>query len=275
MQRVDILKVLSEVPEKYKSNMMYRFVRKSNRQIRWFIRNNEIEKSKKDVRYDTYAEELDTLKDKHRGERCFLICTGPSINNTDLSLLKDEVCFGVNAVYKLPVLCKYFAVADYENVWVKHKNGIFNYGCDYIFLGGAVARWYLKNNYKKAAVIPLREHSYLRESKEIVDPIQGVPKAHHVPVSVCLPLIKHMGFTETYLLGTDCTYEKEHHFYGTEDPNEMDHTKRPKYWDEVFNEYEIVKKIFENDGKKIYNTTVGGMLEVFERIKLEDVINDK
>jgi len=44
------------------------------------------------------------------------------------------------------------------------------------------------------------------------------------------------------------------------------------YWAETFKEFEILKEGFEENGRKIYNSTIGGKLEVFERKKIEDVI---
>jgi len=42
---------------------------------------------------------LTALKDKHRGERCFIIGNGPSLRNTDLSCLRNEYTFGMNRIY--------------------------------------------------------------------------------------------------------------------------------------------------------------------------------
>ena len=35
------------------------------------------------------------LKGKHQGKRCFILATGPSIKNHDLSLLENEICISV------------------------------------------------------------------------------------------------------------------------------------------------------------------------------------
>ena len=45
------------------------------------------------------------LKDKHKGGRCFIVLNGPSINEHDLSSLKNEVVFATNFFYRAP-LCK-------------------------------------------------------------------------------------------------------------------------------------------------------------------------
>ncbi len=42
---------------------------------------------------------LAALKDKYRGERCFIIGNGPSLRETDTSKLKDEFTFGMNRIY--------------------------------------------------------------------------------------------------------------------------------------------------------------------------------
>ncbi|GAH32608.1 unnamed protein product, partial [marine sediment metagenome] len=60
---------------------------------------------------------IEDLKDIHRGERCFVIATGPSLLKTDFSLIKDEILFGVNTFYRgfdeFGInKCDYYAVSD-------------------------------------------------------------------------------------------------------------------------------------------------------------------
>jgi hypothetical protein len=42
---------------------------------------------------------LDTLVDRHKGRRCFVAGNGPSLNDIDMSALKDDVVLGSNQVY--------------------------------------------------------------------------------------------------------------------------------------------------------------------------------
>lgn len=42
---------------------------------------------------------LAELKDVHKGKRAFIIGNGPSLKQTDLSKLKDEITFGMNRIY--------------------------------------------------------------------------------------------------------------------------------------------------------------------------------
>ena len=44
---------------------------------------------------------LAELKDIHKGRRAFIIGNGPSLKQTDLSKLKNEITFGMNRIYLL------------------------------------------------------------------------------------------------------------------------------------------------------------------------------
>lgn len=50
------------------------------------------------ARRDSIAR-LTALRDRHRGERCFILGNGPSLKRTDLSKLRNETTFGLNRIY--------------------------------------------------------------------------------------------------------------------------------------------------------------------------------
>ena len=41
---------------------------------------------------------LKSYKNKYRGKRCFIVCTGPSLTIEDLEMLGDEYVFGMNSI---------------------------------------------------------------------------------------------------------------------------------------------------------------------------------
>jgi hypothetical protein len=43
------------------------------------------------------------------------------------------------------------------------------------------------------------------------------------------------------------------------------------YWDRAFKEYSSIKGVFERNDRKIYNSTLGGKLGVFDRKPLDDI----
>jgi len=45
--------------------------------------------------------QLEEYRDKHKGQRCFIMGNGPSLNKTDLELVRNEITFGLNRIYLL------------------------------------------------------------------------------------------------------------------------------------------------------------------------------
>ena len=82
----------------------------------------------------------------------------------------------------------------------------------------------------------------------------------------------YMGFKEIYFIGTDCTYNNnKSHFidHGVKDSHALLAGKRLIYCHGKFKEWA------DSKGVKVYNCTRGGMLEVYPRKKLEDVLGIK
>jgi hypothetical protein len=42
---------------------------------------------------------LEAWRDRYKGQRCFIVGNGPSLQQTDLSKLDDEFTFGMNRIY--------------------------------------------------------------------------------------------------------------------------------------------------------------------------------
>jgi hypothetical protein len=98
-----------------------------------------------------------------------------------------------------------------------------------------------------------------------------------------------MGFTEVYLIGMDFDYviPQEHLRNGnhilstTDDPNHFhkDYFGKGKTWkdpklDRVAASYVQAKLAFDAVGRRIYNATVGGKLEIFDRVDYEALLRD-
>jgi hypothetical protein len=84
-----------------------------------------------------------------------------------------------------------------------------------------------------------------------------------------MQLAVYMGFKEIYLLGTDCNYNQTKQNFidnGTKDPNRDIMGNRLIYTHSLFREFA------NSHGVKVVNCTRGGMLEVYPRKKLEEVL---
>ena len=213
---------------------------------------------------------LRQLHNKHITERCFIIGTGPSLKQTNLSLIKDEILFGVNNLFMgfhdFDIKPQYWCVAD-AKIFDKYSYNLL-YLDTTLFLTDGAGQLFLHNmkKYPKNSNAPfvLRPLSDMKTTKEFsTDIIKGV-NGGMVTLS-CLQIAYYLGFKEVYLLGCDCSSKGKHY------DNKADVKSKDDYWEHFFKLYDVCKKVYEADGRKIYNATVGGNLEVFERIRLENL----
>lgn len=92
----------------------------------------------------------------------------------------------------------------------------------------------------------------------------------------------YMGFTRIYLLGVDHNFAKyinssgklvedrsiQNYFEGMQGSD----SQAILYTDDTTACYKVVKQYADNCDVKIFNSTRGGMLEVYPRVKLEDIL---
>ena len=91
---------------------------------------------------------------------------------------------------------------------------------------------------------------------------------------MAIQVAMYMGFKEIYLIGADCNYTttKIHFIEMPDDKQKISEGWLPKATDLSIDGYKAIKKYADKHDIKIYNATRGGMLEVFPRVNLEDVI---
>lgn len=221
------------------------------------------------------------LKDVHKGQRCFIIGTGPSLNYTRFDLIKDEILFGVNGLYDglhtFGIACRYYGVADDAVLRIpKMRNAIFGLMTT-LFLSTSACNYYRDNTrlFRRYNLDPillprLPEELSAAGSSFSEDISKGTYWGQTVIFDVCLQVAYYMGFDKVYLLGCDCDYDSASSFNG-------DTSVNPKQggaagdWSRVFRAYETAKKVYEAAGKEIVNSTVGGNLEIFRRESLEEL----
>lgn len=232
--------------------------------------------------YPYYGEILKRFKDVHKGQRCFIVGTGPSLNETNLSLIKDEIIWGVNTLYRglseFGISCDYYAVSD-PIAWQNHFKNIL--GLDtLLFLSGSAGKSYLSKKdffkqFQKSEPIVIRQLGQMWSSKSFSKDLSaGAYWGDTIVIDICLQAAYFMGFREVYLLGCDCDYTGLHRF----DRLISEDTSSPAHrgdWSRVFQSYRICKEAYEEDGREIINATVGGKLGIFTRKTLEEVIGEE
>lgn len=221
------------------------------------------------------------FRDLHKGKRCFIVATGPSLKIEDLNLLKGngEICISMNSIYhafsrtewrpdyyvmsdhrgfceyqdlldSLPVRQKFLS-DNSDTFWsVPHKNNIFRYHQHYEYCCDRFPKFsddFSVRSYTGATV-----------------------------TYTCMQLAVYMGFKEIYLLGVDFTYDQQErnikytYFYNTDGSNDLG----IGYVRHVTLAYQAAKQYADTHGIKIYNATRGGKLKIYERVDFERIIRD-
>lgn len=229
-------------------------------------------------KYSTYGK-LKGIKNKHEGKRCFIIATGPSLMVEDLEKLTGEFTFSMNSIClafdKTNWRPTYYGIQDI-GLYQRMKDLINGLDNEAKFFGDHLFEHYKFNVLKDDYIFPI---NFLHHSKPnntdyhtkfSKNPSSVVYNGHTITYSL-LQIAVYMGFKEIYLLGTDCNYgsDMNHHFinYDYIDPTYY----RAK--DMMTASYKEAKKYADKHQIKIYNATRGGMLEVFERVDLDHVLN--
>lgn len=232
---------------------------------------------------------LQALKDTHKGERCFIVGLGPSLTLSDLNILHEhkEYTFSMNRCYRMFASTEWrpdcYLVSDAKactsetrtamkkmiadgGLVVYSKLEIKGMERDALFFKADFTDFVLRNSRKEKY---RRKGHFCRMSTDAYKCIYaGSTSVHSI-----IQLAYYMGFDEVYLIGTDCgsvggkTYSdalssKDNKAYVTGEGNLM------------IRDYESMRADIEEKGLDfhIYNATRGGVLEVFPRVKLEDII---
>ena len=219
---------------------------------------------------------LRSFRDRHRGERCFILGNGPSLRQTDLSLLKNEVSFGMNRIYLL------FPELGFGTTYYLSVNTLVVEQCAQEiralqmpkFITWRARRWlsrdprvvFLDTDYTPPATF----------SKEV----SGRVFEGSTVTYVAMQLAYHMGFDEVILIGVD-------HNFSTRGPAnvtvvsegaDLNHFA-PDYFGKGFRwqlpdlgasefAYRLAKEAFETNGRRVLDATLGGKLTVFPKVDL-------
>jgi hypothetical protein len=231
--------------------------------------------------------------------------TGPSISKQNLTPLVNEICIGMSFFYFHPqiknIKPKYHYDApnhppfDFEIV-KKHFEAFkqFYTNDTMFFLGHSPYKYsylnFLKQNphvYKKNIFHIDYSRSQLLNEINYCNPklwdLTKFPFLARNNLYGAIQVAAYMGFNRIYLLGCDHDYlrdlSKVNNFY---DPSLTNHTEHNKEFDTEWwflqyhlrwKDFRLINEYLKKAGCKIFNATDGGMLDVFPRVRLTDVIN--
>lgn len=235
---------------------------------------------------------LRALKDIHTdAKRGFIICNGPSLNQMDLTKLRNEITFGVNAIYlnfdKMGFRPTYYVVED--NLVAEDR------ATDICKLGGMTKLFPIRLAYcikrDKDTIFfnhcPSDQAKYQYKFSD--DIVEGTCGGNTVTYT-CLQIAHYVGLREVYLIGADHNYKIPKRYKGCDpdenyiiesaedDPNHFD----PSYFGRNYRwhnpkvhlmeiSYRNAKMFYESNGGRILNATRGGKMEIFDRVDYDSL----
>jgi len=254
--------------------------------------------------------ENEKFMDIHKGQRCFILATGPSLKKQNLLPLQNEICISISNFFLHPsakeVNPLYHAVAPHHPPFdfdiLQKEMKIFKENSTektILFAGYVPYKYSIPNFFKQFSEYNSKSCYYINYSSSTPidennynDPsiwnIAEHPFSPRSSLYIAIQLAVYMGFTKIYLLGVDHDYlselsqiEGDQHFY-SQDQSPIKHQGDYSQKEDLFSglyyrwiQYRLMRKYLENNGIHIYNATEGGLLDVFPCVHLTDVILEK
>ncbi|WP_159950354.1 6-hydroxymethylpterin diphosphokinase MptE-like protein [Polaribacter septentrionalilitoris] len=229
-------------------------------------------------------ERMGSFKNKYEGERCILVANGPSLKKMNLSFLKDEISFGLNRIY-----LAYDDMGFKNDYLVSINSLVLSQFCKEIenlnmpkFLNWESRKFFNKKNTNTNFI-----YRRFFGKKFGKNPIDSLNPAATVTYAA-LQIIYFMGFKEVLIIGMDHNFstkqsntpnkleirdeeEDVNHFH----PNYFPKGSKWETPDLTSSEYfyRIARKEFEKDNRRIFDCTVEGKCQVFEKGDIKDFLS--
>lgn len=243
---------------------------------------NRVAAKERQANFEEIAK-LKKLKDIHKGERCFIIGTGPSLKIADLEVLKNEYTFAPNRIYELLDNTDW-----YPTYYMCQDHKIIQTFADKIKSIKSKLS-FLPVNYKnefndsKYYFFVLKEQLYYPTDAPFSKEVSRFIGQGYTVTYGAIQMAIYMGFSEIFLLGIDHNYniirdakgrpvrvENGSDNYSQGMVNYMDMKNLPRVEESTI-AYETAEKISRKMGVRIYNATRGGKLDVFERVDFDSI----
>lgn len=270
---------------------------------KWLVKQylSDIKASLLDIKPDPILKQNKRFQNLHKGERGFILGSGHSIKEQDLTRLKGEIVITqnhfhaheqirtINPTYHVNV--PKYQPKEFDNDWITWlqsmderlpketviffgKNTKYLVDQSNLFAGRA---YYIQTGYTAALIN--------RAAVDITRRIMVVPTV----LTECLAIALYMGFKEIYLVGFDldqiCRLQNRENirFYGMSPitTNRADITGEQALWISgeewlnywvIWKQCHLLKEAAKKQESTIINATRGGLLAMFERRVFEEIL---
>lgn len=234
----------------------------------------------------TAIERLTALKDIHRGKRAFIIGNGPSLKQTDLGKLKNEITFGMNRIYLM------FQELGFSTTYLSVVNSLVIEQTAADLAGIDIPKFITWRSHAcfDASQFTGRQDPKLPtflyttyDSPYFSKDVRGRLWEGATVTYVTMQLAFHMGFDEVILLGVDHNYTTTGKPNTTitsegDDPNHFS----GQYFGKGFRwqlpdletseiAYRMARDAYEKAGRRILDGTVGGKLTIFDKVDFNKI----
>ncbi|MCM1334911.1 MAG: glycosyltransferase [Bacteroides sp.] len=240
-------------------------------------------------------DKIKRFKNKYKGQRCFIVGTGPSLTPEQLDLLKDEVTFSLNSIYKL------FDKTSWRPTFYVQNDMALDYGMAlpqsvrWDELKSWLCKYQMKNliftssNYNREIAemakgecffIPVKETYYDLIRKDPPKFGKNCAKcvySYRTTIYLITQIARYMGFSEICLVGTDANYMsgKVHAYDEDKDYRRLfgDRNTTKIITNDILLGFKAIRYHSEKLKFKVFNCTPGGNLEYFQRFDLVDLVH--
>lgn len=223
-------------------------------------------------RRDTIGK-LASLRDLHRGKRCFIIGNGPSLRGMDLSPLRDEFTIGMNRIYLM------FPDLGWQTSYLCSVNDLVIEQCAREIQDLNIPRfvsWRARKWLRPHPNLYFLHTTYTGPRFQ-TDLRKRLWEGATVTF-IALQTAYYLGFQQAILIGVD------HNFVTTGKPNTTVTSQgddpnhfHPGYFGKGFRwqlpdletserSYAMARRAYEADGRKVLDATVGGKCTIFEKV---------
>ena len=225
---------------------------------------------------------LTEMKDIDKGKRAFIIGNGPSLKQTDLSKLKNEITFGMNRIYlafpEWGFTTTYLCVTN--DLVVEQFVDDINALTIPKFIAWRSHRHFNADMHLKD--IPTFTYTSYTGPRFATDARGRIWEGATV-TNLALQLAYHMGIEKAILIGVDHNFKDKGEANKTvvsqgDDPNHF----MPNYFgkgvkwqlpdlDTSEVGYTLAREAYRKDGREVVDATVGGKLTIFPKVDYDSL----
>ena len=230
-----------------------------------------------------YNKKIVEYKDIHKGESCFIVGHGPSLQERDLDVLEENhvISFSMNCAFKIMDKTNwkpdYYVAMDNARLRRYSEFKWDKYTKRKCFIADCSEQFWMENTSENN----LKYHSVRNMNWRGTKFSDDISRKVYFGATVaydCMQIAAYMGFKTIYLLGMDLVPynkgDKSAYKYSNFFEQENQNSPRPQMWvDNIINAYEVAKRYGDSHNIHIYNATRGGYLEVFERVNFDELFS--